>query len=265
MASKESARTRGISAQLEALRAIPPGVRFVTSESAEVNDNSALLAKIQGLAPATHKLSPLIDDVCHMNTTILKVGNVRYNKWGKFEIYISDKAKVLSSMKASHDEIDRLCWRPFTPSGEEQSQVIHELAHGFAENVFGDRPPRVAVKLMDINFMADNAAGEANAGFLFSKKQIVYGKWQIVKYVPSTPLPSALSRISADSAASVAAAAAVDKEPPKKRQKKNPKASSLSSEYNPDAASSSVPMTVQEGPYPMGSSDGKDQEECVQE
>lgn len=252
MASKESARSRGIAAQLEALRGVPPGVVVVVGASGSEPANVVLLTKIRALPPSSHRLSPLIDDASSLSSTTLKVSNVRYNKWGKFEVFLADKAKILTSMKASQDEIDKLCWRQFQAYGDDQMEALNELVSQFAAS--GASVGSAAIKLLDLAFLPDNAPGEANAGAPIVRKQVVYGKWQLVKYVIPVPAPK-LTPVSSASAEVVASSSSG--EPPKKRAKKAAAAASPSS--------SSVPMSVQEGPTPMGASDGKDQEECVQE
>lgn len=248
MASKESARSRGIAAQLEALRGVPPGVVLIVGGCGTEPANVVLLTKIRALSPSSHRLSPLIDDASSLSSTILKIGNVRYNKWGKFEVFLADKAKILTSMKASQDEIDKLCWRQFQAYGDDQIEALNELVSQYA--VTGSAVGSAAIKLLDLAFLPDNAPGEVNAGAPIVRKQVVYGKWQLLKFV----IPVSAPKLTSVSSTSLEVAASG--EPPKKRAKKAA------------ASSSSAPTTtttIQEGPAPMGASDGKDQEECVQE
>lgn len=228
MASRESARTSNLMAKLDALRNVPPSVINKPAGTAVVSDGDLLL-QLKNFGPATHHLSTLIDICFSLGKTQLKIGNLRYNRWGKVEIFLPEMAQQLKSLRASPEEVEKLAWVVFFPYGEEQEECCKEVAAAF----LSDKKPTIAIRLYDFSLVKDNAATEVNAYAPVTKKQIVYGRWQIIRYLPSSPSAESSSPMASIASEIIAASEKPksamktsktdlsDKEPPKKRAKKS--------------------------------------------
>lgn len=224
MASKESARYSGLMSKLEFLRNQPPAVLLVSTGCSTAPANSDLLMRLKGFSAATHHFSSLIDVVVNLSKTTLRVDNVRFNRWGKVEIHLPEMVHVLKALKASQEEVEKLSWLVFPAYGDEQLEACREAAAAF----LSDKKPSLSIRLYDLSLVKDNASTEVNAFAPVCKKEIVYGRWQILKHVlPPTGEKESVSGASVEVDVSKAKAKASSdescssKEPPRKRAKKS--------------------------------------------
>lgn len=187
MASKESSRYKSLAESLKALRAKPPSVLgtpvifSIYSQQLEKDESAkALLDQVVAIDSSKHQVVALLEQVIHLKKICIRVGAVRVNKWGKFEVLLPELVGALKALKATPLEIDELSWVSFNTSDEVQKKFIEE-------KIASVEPCNFGLRLLEVKFGKNN-------GMFPGGKDPVFGQWQIVKFTapvdaspPSTP------------------------------------------------------------------------------
>lgn len=232
MASKESSRSAGLMAKLQALRDAPPGVVSLPAGKHLRIQNPELLRELKNFTPNQYHLSALIDVCVTLDKTLLNVSGIRLNRWGKYEILLGDMVSQLKSLKASAEEIEKLAWVVFPAYGDDQIDWCKQLCNE-ANPVNGKIKDGIAdIKLIGVQTVRDtNAQVSAQQAGSFStniaRKEVVYGKWQCIHYVTApaiggvfTVTPSGIVGSPTFVPAVHPGPVAVPEPPPKKRARK---------------------------------------------
>lgn len=202
MAAKESSRYKSLAESLKAFRAKPPSVLptaviySIYAQHLEKDESAkALLDQVIAIDSSKLQVVALLEQVIHLKKIILRVGSVRVNKWGKFEVLLPEVVAALKALKATPLELEELAWISFNTADDAQKKYLeHAIASG--------EPTNFGLRLLEIKFGKNN-------GLFPGGKDPVFGQWQIVKF--AAPVAGAGSPEVSDTPVSA--------EPPAKKRK----------------------------------------------
>lgn len=181
MASRESARSNGIFALLEAKRNEVPSIIRVPCDKVIVQDGDIIRQLEAFKGKKECRFSAFVKICDGLNKNVVKVTEVRYNKWGKMEIYLPEFFLALKSAKASPEELQSMPWVQFPGNDDDQKQFLNDMV---SVSINSRESPKLVfyVRIYHLNTVKDTFAVESTTSSVPGKEsKIVYAKLQIIR------------------------------------------------------------------------------------